>query len=195
MHPFKFIHCSDLHLDAPFVGISSLHPSLAKLLRYATERAFQNIISLAIEKQVDALLIAGDIYNDLDKSLQAQLKFRDGLKKLFEAGIPSFIVHGNHDPLNSWSASLDWPLGVKKFSGHQVEQVPILKDGKIIAQIYGISYPKKEVKENLALLFNKEQSSGFAIGLLHANVGKFRIVFRRQAVKNNFINSSIVGCV
>lgn len=171
MNRFRFVHCSDLHLDAPFVGISSLHPNLAERLRQATEKAFSNIVDLSIEKQVDAVLIAGDIYNDLDKSLQAQLKFRDYLKKLFEAGIPSFIVHGNHDPLDSWSASLDWPLGVKIFSGNQVEQVPILKDGKIAAQIYGISYPQKEVKENLALMFHREQSSGFAIGLLHANVG------------------------
>ena len=171
MSHFRFIHCSDLHLDTPFVGISSIHPSLAERLRQATESAFSNIVELAIEKQVDAVLIAGDVYNDLDKSLQAQLKFRDYLKKLFEAGIPSFIVHGNHDPLDSWSASLEWPLGVKIFSGNQVEQVPVLRDGNIIAQIYGISYPKKEVTENLALLFNREQSSGFAVGLLHANVG------------------------
>ncbi len=171
MNRFRFVHCSDLHLDAPFVGISSLHPNLAQQLRQATEKAFSNIVDLAIEKQVDAVLIAGDIYNDLDKSLQAQLKFRDYLKKLFDAEIPSFIVHGNHDPLNSWSASLDWPSGVKIFSGNRVEQAPVIKEGKTIAQIYGISYPQKEVKENLALQFHREQSSGFAVGLLHANVG------------------------
>ncbi|MEC7640727.1 MAG: DNA repair exonuclease, partial [Nitrospinota bacterium] len=103
MSEFRFIHCSDLHLDTPFSGLVTAHPELKDKLRNSTFQAFQNIVNLALRERVDAVIIAGDIYDAQDKSLQAQLKFRKALNKLASAEIPVFVVAGNHDPLNSWS--------------------------------------------------------------------------------------------
>ncbi len=172
MAAFRFIHCSDLHIDSPFKGLASQVPSLTERLRESTFRSFHNIVKLAVEEKVDAVLIAGDIFDGTDRSLQAQLKFRRGLLELSEKGIPSFIVHGNHDPSNSWSHTLDWPEGTTIFPGNKVERFPVSQDGKTLAWIYGISYPQREVHENLALKFKKDQDQGFAVGLLHANVGQ-----------------------
>lgn len=171
MTTFRFLHCSDLHIDSPFKGLSSAQPSLAERFRNSTYLAFQNIIKLALKEEVEAVLIAGDIYDGSDKSLQAQLKFRRGLQELSDAGIDTYIVHGNHDPLDGWSASLDWPERVHVFSGTQVERHPVIKNGTVKAYVHGISYPKRDVKENLALKFIRDDSQGFAVGLLHANVG------------------------
>ncbi len=171
MTSFRFIHCSDLHIDSPFKGLGSVQPQLAKRLRDSTLQAFQNIIELAIREQVDAVVIAGDIYDGADKSLQAQLKFLRGLKELTDADIPSFVVHGNHDPLDSRFASLEWPDRVTVFSGENVEGHTIQRDGKTLANLFGISYPTREVKENLALKFPDSSKEGFAIGVLHTNVG------------------------
>ena len=168
---FKFIHCSDLHIDSPFKGFSSVEHSLAEVLRKSTYQAFQNIVDLALKEGVDAILIAGDIYDGADKSLEAQLKFRRLLQKLSDEGISIFIVYGNHDPLDSWSASLEWPERVHIFSGKEVESVPVKKNGIVEAHIYGISYPKRDVKENLVRKFSQDNTGGFAIGLLHSNVG------------------------
>ena len=172
MTAFRFIHCSDLHIDSPFKGLASQVPSLTERLRESTFQAFHKIVKLALEEKVDAVLIAGDIFDGADRSLQAQLKFRRGLQELSQEGIPSFIVHGNHDPSNSWSHTLDWPEGTTIFPGNKVERFPVMRGGKTLAWIYGISYPQKEVNENLALKFNKDQTQGFAVGLLHANVGQ-----------------------
>ena len=109
MTSFRFLHCSDLHIDSPFKGLSLMQPSLAEKLRNSTYQAFQNIVKLALQEEVEAVLIAGDIYDGSDRSLQAQLKFRRELQKLSEAGIDTFIVHGNHDSLDGWSNSLAWP--------------------------------------------------------------------------------------
>lgn len=173
MTTFRFIHCSDLHIDSPFKGLASQIPSLTERLRESTFQAFQNIVKLAMDEKVDAVLIAGDIFDGADRSLQAQLKFRRGLLELSQKGIPSFIVHGNHDPSNSWSHTLDWPEGTTVFPGNKVERFPVTRDGKTLAWVYGISYPQKEVNENLALKFKKDQDQGFAVGLLHANVGQY----------------------
>jgi DNA repair exonuclease SbcCD nuclease subunit len=170
MNSFKFIHCSDLHIDSPFKGLSSIEPKLAEILRKSTYQAFQNIVDLAIKEEVEAVLIAGDIYDGSDKSLEAQLKFRSGLQKLSDSGIDTFIVNGNHDPLDGWSASLNWPERVHLYSGNHTECFPITKNGEVKAHVYGISYPTRDVRENLALKFIRS-NQGFAIGLLHCNVG------------------------
>ncbi len=169
MASFSFIHASDLHLDSPFSTLSSDNPNLADILRSATFESFERIIALCIENRVDFLLIAGDVYDGADRSLRAQIKFRDGLKKLNDAGIHSFVVHGNHDPLDKWAANLEWPSCVHLF-GENVETMGTYRDSHLLASIQGISYPTKDEKRNLALLF-KRTSAAFHIGLLHANVG------------------------
>ena len=168
---FKFIHCSDLHIDSPFKGFSFVENSLVEALRKSTYQTFQNIVELALKEKVEAVLIAGDIYDGAEKSLEAQLKFRRGLQKLSDKGIDTFIVHGNHDPLDGWSASLEWPERVHVFSGTQMECLPVERNGVVKAYVHGISYPKRDVTENLAQKFSRGNGEGFAIGLLHSNVG------------------------
>jgi DNA repair exonuclease SbcCD nuclease subunit len=160
-----------LHIDSPFKEVSSLQPELADKLRDSTFQAFENILNFALKENVDAVLIAGDIYDSAEKSLRAQLKFRRGLDKLSQAGIASFIIHGNHDPLNSWSASLKWPENTTIFTGDEVSGIPLIKNGKTLARIYGISFPEQNVQENLSLKFKRQSGDEFAIGLLHTNVG------------------------
>jgi len=167
-----FIHTSDLHLDSTFFGISEIDPELGKNLLKSTFQAYDSIINLCIEKNVDFLLIAGDVYDGANKSLYAQLKFLDGLKKLTAAGISVYIAHGNHDPLNGWSASLDWPDNVNIMSGDAIEPIYFKKNGKIAAHIIGISYPTHQIWTNLAKKFPKRNDNDpFTIGLLHCTVG------------------------
>jgi len=109
------------------------------------------------------------VYDGADRSLRAQLKFVEGLKKLDNAGIRSFVCHGNHDPLDGWQALLDYPPGCHRF-GPDFEVVPVFSDDPDRAVIHGISYPKREVTENLARRLGRVDSSPFSIGLLHANV-------------------------
>ena len=168
----RFIHCADLHIDSPFKGISEVHPELRELLYQSTYQSFNNIVELAIKEEVDCVLIAGDIYDSADKSLQAQIKFRNGLQRLAGIGIQSFIIYGNHDSLDSWSATLEWPENVIRFGGDDVECYPLMRNGEEIAQIYGISFPTRDVTDNLSLLFEREEHSIPAIGLLHTNLGE-----------------------
>ena len=167
----SFIHVSDLHLDSPFVGLSGDDAEIAGVLRNATFQAFDNVIRLCIERSVDFLLIAGDVYDATDRSLRAQLAFRSGLQKLSEAGIRSFVVHGNHDPLDGWSSSLEWPEQVHIFGGEGVESIAVERNGTVQAIVHGISFPHRDVKSNLARKFKATAPSSFQIGLLHCNLG------------------------
>ena len=171
MARLKFVHAADLHLDSPFRGISAEAPDyVADRLRSATFDAFGNIIDLCLAEQVDALLVAGDIYDGADRSLRAQLRFVEGLKRLDEAGIRSFVCHGNHDPLDGWEARLDLPPGCVRF-GPEVTGEAVFPDDPKRAAVYGVSYPRRVVTENLSAYYQPPYSSGFNLGLLHANVG------------------------
>ena len=172
MQAVRFIHCADLHIDTPFKGLSEVHPELREILYQSTYRSFQNIIDLAIREEVDCVLIAGDIFDSANKSLHAQIKFRNGLKRISDAGIPSFVVHGNHDPLDSWSASLEWPEPVTIFGGEGVTHHPLIREGHVIARIFGISFSERAITDNLSLRFENHDHEIPAIGLLHSNVGK-----------------------
>ena len=173
MSTISFIHAADLHLDSPFRGIRSEAPAhVAQALGSATFDAYRNIINLCIQEEVNALLVAGDIYDGADRSLRAQLRFMDGLAQLSQAGIRSFICHGNHDPLDGWEARLDLPEGCVRFDS-AVEGFPLFPDEPERGAVYGISYPTREVRDNLVPHFAAAASrdQGYSIGLLHANVG------------------------
>jgi hypothetical protein len=172
MTRFSFVHASDLHLDSPFAGVTATAPEVAERLRTATFDAFDNIVRLCIERRVDFLLVAGDVYDGADRSLRAQLRFRDGLQRLAEHGIRAFVVHGNHDALEGWSSAIEWPVGVRVF-GEEVATVAVERDGAPIALVSGISYPRRQESRNLARLFGGGNDAGgpFHIGLLHANAG------------------------
>jgi len=171
MRPFSFIHAADLHIDSPFRGVSADAPAVAEALYSSTFRAFDGLMDVTLEREADFLLIAGDVYDGQDRSLRAQLRLRDGVKRLGDAGIQSFIVHGNHDPLDSKVTALDWPEQAH-FFGRKLESMEALgADHEPVATITGISFPKKEESRNLAAKFSRQESGLFQIGLLHCNVG------------------------
>ncbi len=171
MKPLRFIHCADLHIDTPFKQVSDATPEFRELLYRSTYQSFTNIINLAISEKVDCVLVAGDVYDSADKSLRAQLKFREGLQQLSDAGIHTFVVHGNHDPLNGWSATLTWPENVHIFAADNASCMPLKSNGETIAQVCGVSFPRRDVLTNLAAKFERTESDVPHIALLHTNVG------------------------
>lgn len=167
---FCFYHAADLHLDTPFGGLEQVAPELAEALREASLQAFDALIEQVIGDEAAFLLLAGDIYDGAQRGLRAQFRVQAGLQRLSQAGIPAFIVHGNHDPLGGWSGIRVWPAGVHVFGAAEVSAVPVVRGGAPIATVHGISYPTAHVHENLARRFRRGTGPGLQIGLLHANV-------------------------
>lgn len=176
MGEFSFVHTADIHLDSGFKGISGMDERVGACLRDATFSSFRTIIQYCVAQHVDFLLISGDIYNEEDRSLRAQLQFQSEMKLLHQHGIQVYLVHGNHDSLKGWSAELNFPPNVHKFDGKQVDSCLFEKDGVSVAKIDGISFFKRDIHENLSDRFptQKSQDELFHIGLLHCNVGNNR---------------------
>ena len=166
-----FVHTADLHLDAPFSGLSADDSRIGRELAEATYEAFRRVVSVCIERAVDFLVIAGDAYNSADKSLRAQLRFRTEMLRLAEAGIDVYLAHGNHDPASGWSASVGLPANVHTFPTDRVERFEVVRDGELVAALYGRSFARKAETENFALGYRRDGAEPLAIGVLHANVG------------------------
>ncbi len=172
MPRLTFIHTADLHLDTPFKGLTAIDQELAESLKQANFQAFENIIDCCLRENVDFLLIGGDIFDGRNRSLTAQLRFAEGLKKLAAAEIPVFCVCGNHDPADSWSDKLRLPDPVHVFSADRPETVPFFKHGRHLADICGISHGTPTVKENLAAGLEKNQDPPpLSVALLHGTIG------------------------
>ncbi|MEX0762795.1 MAG: DNA repair exonuclease [Dehalococcoidia bacterium] len=172
MEPFRFVHAADLHIDSPFAGLRDVDQRVADRLQEATYEAFRNLVDLCVEVEADFLIVAGDVYDGADRSVRAQLRFRDGLAELAENGIQSFIAHGNHDSLDGWQSAISWPEGVHIFGQQPEWKTASTRGGAPVAAIQGVSFPKREVRENLALAFAPPAKSDlFNIGVLHCNVG------------------------
>ena len=171
---FRFLHAGDLHLDSPITGLATVAPQeVLDILRAATSDAWRSIVRTAIDESVDFVLVAGDVFEVANPTLLGQTRFRDGLAELASHGIASYVVHGNHDPMDgkAWAASLQFPELTHRFGTAAGESVVHRRDGRPVARIHGRSYPTAAVTENYAAAFRSQSDGLFDIGLLHTNVG------------------------
>jgi DNA repair exonuclease SbcCD nuclease subunit len=152
MSGFSFIHAADLHLDSPFAGITARGLSIAKALQQATFRALNSLVGLALARQADFVVLAGDVFDWADKSLTAQLAFADAIARLEKPGIAVFVAQGNHDPAAGGGFAVDFPGNLVIFPHEKVETHFVSRNGRKIAAVSGISFEKSAEARNLVAL-------------------------------------------
>lgn len=165
MKKIRFIHGADLHLDSPFQGLRDLPAKLFQRVKDSTFDALGQLITHAINHKVDFVILAGDLFDGENRSLKAQVRLREGMEQLHKHGICCYIIHGNHDHLQGNWAPISWPRNVYFFKDevHFYE----FRKGEIKVNLYGYSYPKKSVMENIAQTYEKQGNADFHIGILH----------------------------
>ena len=115
----KFIHCADLHLDSPFKSKSYLSPSIFEDVQKSAYESFKNIVDLALKQEVDFIIIAGDLFDNENRTLRAEVFLKEQFERLRKEQIFVYVCHGNHDPLTS-KISTNWPNNVSVFSNDGV---------------------------------------------------------------------------
>ncbi len=83
-------------------------------LRDASRLAFRRLVDLALSERVDAVLIAGDLFDDERLSFQTERFLLEQLQRLHIESIPVVYATGNHDPgrVGLRSVDLPWPANV-----------------------------------------------------------------------------------
>jgi DNA repair protein SbcD/Mre11 len=167
---FTFVHAADLHLDSPLRSLAAAEP-LAGVLRSATFGAFDRIVSLCLEKKAELLVLAGDLFDARDRSVRARLALRAAVERLHQAGVRTFIVHGNHDPLAEDVRALALPPSAHVF-GPRWEEVVVRRGDAVLCRVQGISYPQEKMTTDLSHYF-KRKGPELTVGVLHCNLSAF----------------------
>lgn len=166
MSRFTFIHAADLHLGSPLSGLAARDPEIARRLAAAGRQAFEDLVSEAIARAVAFLVIAGDVYDGDWADNTIGLFFARQVARLDRAGIPVFLVRGNHDAESVITRAISLPASVHTFpptraDTHRLDHLQVA--------IHGRSFPNRAVPENYALTYPAAVPGWFNVGLLHTS--------------------------
>ncbi len=165
----KIVHAADLHIDSPLRGLERYEGAPAARIRGATREAFTRIVDLCIAEGASFLVLAGDIFDGEWKDFNTGLFFKRELGRLRAVG-PSgcrvLMVRGNHDAPSELLKSLEHADHVYEF-GHKRPETRLYQDEHVA--FHGVSYPKREVTNDLVPDFPKPVAGVLNIGILHTN--------------------------
>ena len=161
----RFIHCADIHLGSPFTGLQQKNSTIAFQAIEATKKAFLTLINTAIEYHVDFVLISGDIFDSSHQHIQEKIFLKEQFQRLAQAGIYTYLIHGNHDYgrfTEDWNN--DW---VKVFKEEVSTEILRTSSGESVA-ISGFSYDTRWITESMAMHFPLRNSLvDYHLGMYH----------------------------
>jgi DNA repair exonuclease SbcCD nuclease subunit len=164
----KFIHAADLHIDSPLKGLRFEEGSSTERLRLATREAFTNLITLAIDEEVDLLVIAGDLFDGAWPDMRTGLWTIDQFRRLREHNIRVYLIRGNHDAASVVAKNLSWPEDIVYEFDHRQPQTVI--DERSGAALHGQSFADRQALEDLAANYPAAVPGRVNIGLLHTSL-------------------------
>ncbi|MBG9984083.1 DNA repair exonuclease [Aerococcaceae bacterium DSM 111022] len=167
----KIMHLADLHLDSPFIGVSKHLRSLHHNLVNAPYNSFRKAVDIAINEELDAVVIAGDIYDANHQTIYAQTFLVREFERLNEAEIPVVMIHGNHDYLNDDKYQVVYPENVHEFTTQDVDYIDITLKNQQTARFYGFSYTQQWIQEDKVREYPvNPKATDYTIGLLHGDI-------------------------
>lgn len=163
----KFIHAADLHIDSPLVGLCCYDGAPAERLREATRRALENLVTLALEEQVDFVILAGDLFDGQWRDMQTGLFTARQFRRLRDAKIDVYLVRGNHDAASHVRQAITWPDNVHEFSVRRAETI---RREDLGVALHGRGFAQPQVTEDPAPEYPSAVPGLFNIGVLHTNL-------------------------
>jgi DNA repair exonuclease SbcCD nuclease subunit len=162
----KILHTADVHLDSPLTSLALRDESLRQNIQSATRSAFVQIIDTALAENVDALLIAGDLYDGAQRSAKTAAFLTGQFERLGASGIPVFYIKGNHDAENPITGEVALPDNVQIFDGRGGKQQLEGKD----VWIHGVSFNGKHAPDSLLGKFGAPVPGAINIAMLHTSL-------------------------
>lgn len=175
MLSFSFIHVADIHLGKKFSDKGLSNNVSLKSVNYI----FSDLVDFAIEKSVDFIFVAGDTFDSAIQDLSSKLLLKKELEKLEKVGIKTFLICGNHDPLNSYNKNT-FNFGenseikiIGLNTSNPYKTILFDKNNMPCASLNAFSFEQSELRENPTNYFtspNLEEIKLFNIGLLHCDL-------------------------
>lgn len=167
----RILHAADIHLDSPLQKLDAYEDAPVDEIREASRRALENMTDLAIEEQVDLVVIAGDLYDGDWPDQNTGLFFVKQATRLVNEKIHVAVIRGNHDAANKMTSNLPLPKNPDGsdilLSEKKVDQ-RVLEDLGIV--IHGRSYAKRAETGDMAAEYPAPIGGMFNLGILHTGL-------------------------
>lgn len=127
----------------------------------------------AIERDVDAVVIAGDIVDQENRYFEAYGAFEDGVARLDEHGIPTVVVAGNHDyeAMPEMADNLDFETLHFLGRGQTWDRWTLKHNDEPVAHFDGWSFAAEHVYESPLETYDQSTKENVPqIGVLHADL-------------------------
>lgn len=135
----RFVHAASLLVDHQLHDVGPVDEDLKPSLIDATLTAFERMVEVCVDQEVDFLLLTGDTFCESDRSLRARVALREGFEMLREAGIEVFVVPGPLDPPSAWQEFPELPDNVSLFVPATDEPTAVMREGHVVATIQACS--------------------------------------------------------
>ena len=173
---FSFLHIGDVHLDTSFLCRSR---ALRDKLQAAIRTAFSRAVDCAIAEEVDAVLIAGDLFDSDRLGYRTEAFLVEELQRLDARGVTTVYASGNHDPGGGQFAAVASGLTGRfhYVARNDVEVVEIVgRSGNIVGRVLAAGHATAHDAVNLAKRFPAATAHLPHVGLLHTMVAGARDV-------------------
>lgn len=163
---FSFIHAADLHIDSPLAGLGLKDKAVAERFARAGRRAVEALVKETIASEAAFLIIAGDVFDGDWKDVGTGLFFVRAIGALHRAGIPVYIVKGNHDAESVMSRDLPYPDTVRVFPSNKAATLEL--DAQRVA-LHGRSFPHR-LTGDFVRTYPARRDGWLNIGVLHTSL-------------------------
>lgn len=167
----RIVHAADIHLDTPFRRHDA---ALRQRLQQAGREAFRALVDLTLEERADALVIAGDLFDNEWLTIATERVLTSEFARLTEAEVTVVYATGNHDPgrANYRAAHIDWPsANFHLHSSRTPRRFPIHRGDVRVGWVVAAGHQTTHESTNLAATFPPAPGPEPAVALLHADVG------------------------
>ena len=162
----RLLHLADMHLGASFGSFGRL----AQKRREAHMSSFRGLIEVAKEQKVDAVVVAGDLFDSPRPSKETLAVARETLRRIAADGAPVILVPGNHDPgVGGLVPSGEEIAGVHVVTGASIGAPVTVDTSAGPLHVYGMAYDPSRQAEPLAS-FERSSLDGVHVALLHGSV-------------------------
>lgn len=160
----RLIVSADTHLGSPIRSAALRNPELGDRLKQASRDTFRDIVDLAISEGADALVLAGDIFDNNFPDLKSRAFLMAQLARAGSAGVPTVLVRGNHDALLDHTAHGD--LG---------SNIHLLHKGNPSVEIagvafHGLSFDTNHVANSFLPDYPAPVAGKLNVGLMHTSL-------------------------
>lgn len=157
----KLLHIADIHLDRVFHRAESRPAAVRR--RAELRDALTRALAIGTERGVDAVCVAGDVYEHDFVSEDTISFLRDAFAA---AGVPVLVTPGNHDPYlpgSAWQRT-EWPANVHVFARDEVEPYRLAGG----AVVWGAAFTARNCDASSIARFRVPNDGGSHVLLLHA---------------------------